>query len=124
MNECACSELIIDQCSRALSDNGYGESPAELITRIIDERDEFKQKFEEVSQQVCDECSPENYGWVFNRVEGRGACTCMIEAEPFQILVSALEKLSRLGNGDRLGNSEGNSIAIAALRAVLPLDYC
>jgi hypothetical protein len=30
-------------------------------------------------------------------------------------LTFALEKLARLGNGDRYGNSEGNAIAIAAL---------
>ena len=30
-------------------------------------------------------------------------------------LLVALEKLARLGNGDRYGNSEGNAIAIAAL---------
>jgi len=30
-------------------------------------------------------------------------------------LLSALEKLARLGNGDMYGNSEGNAIAIAAL---------
>ena len=30
-------------------------------------------------------------------------------------LLTALEKLARLGNGDRYGNSEGNAIAIAAL---------
>lgn len=107
---------IIDQCKQGLEDVGYSQSPAELISRIINERDEL-------TQQVCDECSPDNYGWVFNSVEIRGACTCMIEAEPFQILLKALEKLSRLGNGDQLGNSEGNCIAIEALRAVLPLDY-
>jgi len=33
-------------------------------------------------------------------------------------LVKALEKLSRLGNGDKVGNSIGNQIAIAALKEV------
>lgn len=36
------------------------------------------------------------------------------------VLVEALERLARLGNGDRYGNSEGNMIAIAALDAVKP----
>lgn len=33
-------------------------------------------------------------------------------------LVAALEKLARLGNGNQLGNSEGNCIAQAALSKV------
>ena len=32
-----------------------------------------------------------------------------------QELLAALEKLARLGNGDRYGNSEGNTIARAAI---------
>jgi uncharacterized Zn finger protein (UPF0148 family) len=34
------------------------------------------------------------------------------------VLVEALEKLARLGNGEHYGNSEGNCIAIAALASV------
>jgi len=70
---------------------------------------------------VCGDC--DGSGWKQNRVEGRHACTCMTEAEPFQILLKSLEKLACLGNGNHFGNSDGNCIAIAALRSVLPLDY-
>jgi uncharacterized Zn finger protein (UPF0148 family) len=35
-----------------------------------------------------------------------------------KVLVEALEKLARLGNGEHYGNSEGNCIAIAALASV------
>ena len=35
--------------------------------------------------------------------------------ESNQELLAALEKLARLGNGDRYGNSEGNTIARAAI---------
>jgi hypothetical protein len=91
--------------------------------RLLAEIEELTAENEELNQNVCGECDSENYGWVFNRVEGRGACTCMLEAEPFQILKDALDKLARLGNGERFGNSEGNTIAREALRAVLPLDY-
>lgn len=66
----------------------------------------------------CDECNGD--GWVHNQVEGRGACTCMIEAEPFQILQKALEQLAE-------GNYKGSffkveQIAKDALKAVLPMD--
>ncbi len=33
-------------------------------------------------------------------------------------LAAALEKLAKLGNGDKYGNSDGNMIAIAALAKV------
>lgn len=90
---------------------------------LNDENERLRKNIEELEQNTCGSCSPDNYGWIFNRVEGRGACVCMTEAEPFQILLAALDKLARLGNGDRFGNSDGNRIALDALRAVLPLDY-
>lgn len=93
------------------------------IMYLSQQVDRLENEVSELSQNVCDSCSPDNYGWVFNRVEGKAACVCMTEAEPFQILLKALERLACLGNGDRFGNSDGNLIAIAALRSVLPLDY-
>lgn len=35
----------------------------------------------------------------------------MLDDSPVNILIKTLEKLSKLGNGDRLGNSDGNVIA-------------
>lgn len=35
--------------------------------------------------------------------------------ESYEIMVTALKKLAYLGNGDKLGNSEGNIIAQRAL---------
>lgn len=90
---------------------------------VAAELERLQKENEQLSLDVCGECDPANYGWIFNRVEGKAACGCMLEAEPFQILLKALDKLARLGNGDRFGNSEGNCIAIDALRAVLPLEY-
>jgi len=40
-----------------------------------------------------------------------------------EIMIAALDKLARLGNGERFGNSEGNCIALDALRKVLPEHY-
>lgn len=71
-------------------------------------------------QNVCGECSPDNYGWIFNRVEGKAACACMTEAEPFQILLQALEAIVAKPTMDA---APLRSIAKVALRTVLPLDY-
>ena len=38
-------------------------------------------------------------------------------------LEDALDKLSKLGNGDRVGNSFGNSIAIIALTSKEIIDF-
>lgn len=85
----------------------------ELIKKLATEN-------EQLAQNVCDECSPDNYGWVFNRVEGKAACGCMIEAEPFQILLKALEDISKK---QFIHGLEARSIAKTALQAVLPMDY-
>ncbi|NTW88710.1 MAG: hypothetical protein HGB26_06210 [Desulfobulbaceae bacterium] len=121
-------ELFDGSNARLLDDSavhpsGYAKLPqiegstflaaAELIKKLATEN-------EQLAQNVCDECSPDNYGWVFNRVEGKAACVCMTEAEPFQILLSALEKITRVESGDY---SRAKGIAVEALRAVLPLDY-
>jgi hypothetical protein len=75
---------------------------------------------EKLGQNVCDVCSPDNYGWVENRVEGRGACVCMTEAEPFQILLTALEKIVEQ---KFIHGAEAQFVALTALKTVLPLDY-
>lgn len=80
---------------------------------------EMLTEIDELSQNTCSECGPENYGWIFNRVEGKAACGCMTEAEPFQILLKALERIAE-------GKCETGASwleAKAALKAVLPLDY-
>jgi hypothetical protein len=90
----------------------------------------LSQQNEELSQRVCDDCDPENYGWVFNRVEGRGACTCMLEAEPFQILLTALETIRKAATGEiQIAEDDTEGMgwiakkAMEALQSVLPLDY-
>lgn len=83
----------------------------------------LSQQVDELSQHVCDECIPDNYGWVFNRVEGRGACTCMLEAEPFQILLKALERIAGYDFSAAAGIAGPVDLANEALKAVLPLDY-
>ena len=48
-------------------------------------------------------------------VMGQAFSKAVEALEANAIMREALEKLSRLGNGDRLGNSEGNCIAQSAL---------
>ena len=104
----------MESVSHAKIEGSTFKAAAAMITTFAAEN-------EKLNQQVCDECDPENYGWVHNRVEGRGACTCMIEAEPFQILLKALEKIAD-PNGPQSGVGCAME-ALEALRAVLPLDY-
>ena len=55
--------------------------------RLTAERDEARAESEHLSQRICDECpDADGYptGWGENRVEGRFACVCMAEAEPYQ----------------------------------------
>ena len=47
---------------------------------------------------VCGDC--DGTGWQYNRVEGRYACTCMTEAEPYQILEDLIEKIRRVATGE------------------------
>lgn len=92
----------------------------EYVPVFLAEVDRLREEVETLEQNSCGDCTD---GWKYNRVEGRYACTCMTEMEPFQILKAALDKLARLGNGDRIGNSDGNRIAIDALKAISPLEY-
>ena len=68
---------------------------------------EQKQRIDELEQNICDECTDEQgtpTGWIENRVEGKAPCTCMIEAEPYQVLVRENEELK--AHVDRLINAE------------------
>lgn len=53
----------------------------------------------------------EHYGWT----DGSKAGLPELPAQDVTELVEALEKLARLGNGERYGNSDGNMIARTAL---------
>lgn len=90
-----------------------GTAPAAVITLCEECR---------TTSKGCDECNGD--GWVHNRVEGRAACTCMIEAEPFQILLKALERIAqdKVGYG-HLGAGSPTAVAVIAqkaLKSVLP----
>lgn len=104
----------MESVSHSYVDTPTVKAAADLIVKLHAEN-------EKLAQNVCDECDPENYGWVFNRVEGRGACTCMLEAEPFQILLKALERIA--GPVGPQSGMVAEVVAKEALRAVLPLDY-
>lgn len=57
------------------------------------ENEILRATIERLEQNTCDVCSPEDYGWQHNRVEGRVPCICMEEAEPYQILKAEIERL-------------------------------
>ena len=41
------------------------------------------ERIAELEQQVCDQCSPDDYGWNYNAEEGRVPCVCIIESEAY-----------------------------------------
>ena len=47
---------------------------------------ELEAENEQLSQQICDECSPDDYGWNYNAVEGRVPCVCITESGAYQKL--------------------------------------
>lgn len=105
-----------------------GEDWTHTVTALRGENQKLRDENERISQRTCDECDGE--GWVYNRVEGRGACTCMIEAQPFQILFEAVETVYKASTGeiqiaddDTDGMAWIAKMAYKALHSVLPLDY-
>jgi len=71
-------------------------------------------EIEQLEQNSCGDCTD---GWKYNRVEGRHACTCMTEMEPFQMLQTALEEIA---NGTHTAE-QMPAIACEALVSVLGL---
>ena len=57
---------------------------------------ELDTKNEKLCQQVCDECSPDDYGWKYNRVDGKHPCTCIVESGAYQELKSKLKEAEGL----------------------------
>lgn len=115
--------MTIEEIKFKWEGQGKALSAAEIDFLLIEltclraELAEKEGEIERLEQQVCDACNGD--GWIYNRVEGRGACVCMTEAEPFQILLNALERIA----GGKCQTGASWSEAKEALRAVLPLDY-
>lgn len=65
----------------------------ESWTELHVERDALRRKVEELETRqeglVCGDCI-DGSGWQENAVEGRYPCTCMTEAEPYQLLQEQL----------------------------------
>lgn len=100
-----------------MSSNGYPTHQTKLIQDLNSKIEQLQKENDEFGGRVCDVCDGD--GWIYNRVEGRGACACMTERQPFQILLSALEIIAI----DKGQNGTPWVTAITALKAVLPLDY-
>jgi len=66
----------------------------------IDSRHIFAlfKEIDELQQQVCDECDPDNYGWKHNAVEGRHPCTCIVESGAYQELKQQLDAVRKAFN--------------------------
>lgn len=106
---CSCGAVIVlEDTSYTLIEKGGkldNKGRKYLIDKQADEWQERHQECTEVSklqkeneklsQQVCDECSSDDIGWVYNREEGRVPCTCMLEAGPYQELQKQIEELQK-----------------------------
>lgn len=64
----------------------YGTDYASQIIASKKRIAELEAENEQLSQQICDECSPDDYGWNYNAVEGRVPCVCIIESGAYQEL--------------------------------------
>jgi hypothetical protein len=68
------------------------EQAEERVTELEKQLKDERQRVEELSAMsefTCADC--QDTGWLHNRVEGRYACTCMTEMEPYQELERELE---------------------------------
>jgi hypothetical protein len=67
--------------------------------KLLDQkRIDLLEELEELHQNTCDECSAEDYGWNYNRVEGRVPCVCITESGAYQELESKISELERSKN--------------------------
>lgn len=66
----------------------YEETIAELRQQLAEKDAEIERIKADREGLVCGDC--DGSGWLQNRVEGRHPCTCMTEAEPYQILKEQL----------------------------------
>lgn len=105
--------INLDKLSDHVRSQGFLSEEAAL--HLMDTIRCQRAQIEELEQNSCGDCTD---GWKENRVEGRHACTCMTEMEPFQILHDALKSLI-----DHDGVVNSRAIARKALMAVSPLEY-
>ena len=90
----------------------------EAVARAIYERDPFTTKFEEI-EIPFDEL--ESYKPIVMKTAKAAIDAHDSELKKhIKVLVEALERLARLGNGTQYGNSDGNVIAQQALASLPP----
>jgi hypothetical protein len=98
--------------------------------RLRTELERVQKENKELEQRCCFECDPDNYGWIFNRVEGKAVCGCISESEPFQIVETALAEILHAATGEtQIADDDTEGMkwiadkALTALQTVLPLEY-
>lgn len=67
-------EKLAEMNDSLIADNNYLRSRIKELEAKLDNRDGL----------VCGDC--DGSGWLENRVDGKFPCTCMTEAEPYQLL--------------------------------------
>lgn len=115
----------LESVSHAKAEGLTFRAAAAMITTLADENEKLQRQVTNLldgESPVCGDC--DGSGWLYNRVEGRYACTCMTEAEPYQImeerakiLEDSLDRILDCGFGD-CARSEMRDIAHQGLAAV------
>lgn len=107
---------------------------AGTISRGVTEIETLRERARELERQVCDQCSPDDYGWNYNAVEGRIPCVCITESGAYQELeatlarVKGLQRYSIENNGKGFGShreiwdKDGTYVRAAELQAELEKD--
>jgi len=82
---------MIGEC---LPSSPYKDTVVKVASAAIDEIERLTRlnaNLMDGEMPVCGDC--DGTGWLYNRIDGRYACTCMTEAEPYQLLESDRDKL-------------------------------
>ena len=85
----------LESVSHAKVEGSTFKAAASMITTLADENEKLQRQVSNLldgEMPVCGDC--DGTGWQYNRVEGRYACTCMTEAEPYQLLEAEVERLT------------------------------
>ena len=85
--------MICQRCAKDTSDI-HTCTPTALVRELEAQLAAMTKERDEREGLVCDQCI-EGSGWCENAVEGRYACTCMTEAEPYQLLQAQLAAMTQ-----------------------------
>lgn len=93
MKQCECRSMAINKDPEKVKCDvcyAYQQGQSSSAARIA-ELEVQVSELEGLAEYQCADC--QDTGWLENRVEGKYACTCMTEMEPYQLLESRIAEL-------------------------------